>query len=345
MKARYLFPNDYMADPSVNVFNGRLYVYPSHDWDSGECFDDDGGHFQMRDYHVLSMDDVMDGEVTDHGVILDVEQVPWAEKQMWDNDVVEKNGKYYLIFSAKDYSGMFRLGVAVSDTPEGPFRPEEHPIRGSFSIDPCVFKDDDGEIYCYFGGIWGGQLQWRAPLAAPYAPIAQPDSAPAPADAADLGHAPDKKTELFAQAGAPALSSYVVRMTDDVLQFNEAPRPVLIVDENGEPLKADDPHRFFEASWMHKQNGKYYFSYSTGDSHYLCYAVGDNPYGPFTYQGVILDPVVGWTTHHSIVEYKGQWYLFHHDCVPSNDITWLRSLKVMPIEFDENGKIKTMKSE
>lgn len=345
MKARYLFPHDYMADPSVNVFNGRLYVYPSHDWDSGECFDDDGGHFQMRDYHVLSMDDVMDGEVTDHGVILDVEQVPWAEKQMWDNDVVEKNGKYYLIFSAKDYSGMFRLGVAVSDTPEGPFRPEEHPIRGSFSIDPCVFKDDDGEIYCYFGGIWGGQLQWRAPLAAPYAPIAQPDSAPAPADAADLGHAPDKKTELFAPAGAPALSSYVVRMTDDVLQFNEAPRPVLIVDENGEPLKADDPHRFFEASWMHKQNGKYYFSYSTGDSHYLCYAVGDNPYGPFTYQGVILDPVVGWTTHHSIVEYKGQWYLFHHDCVPSNDITWLRSLKVMPIEFDENGKIKTMKSE
>ena len=345
MKARYLFPNDYMADPSVNVFNGRLYVYPSHDWDSGECFDDDGGHFQMRDYHVLSMDDVMEGEVIDHGVILDVEQVPWAEKQMWDNDVVEKNGKYYLIFSAKDYSGMFRLGVAVSDTPEGPFRPEEHPIRGSFSIDPCVFKDDDGEIYCYFGGIWGGQLQWRAPLAAPYAPIAQPDSAPAPADAADLGHAPDKKTELFAPAGAPALSSYVVRMTDDVLQFNEAPRPVLIVDENGEPLKADDPHRFFEASWMHKQNGKYYFSYSTGNSHYLCYAVGDNPYGPFTYQGVILDPVVGWTTHHSIVEYKGQWYLFHHDCVPSNDITWLRSLKVMPIEFDENGKIKTMKSE
>ena len=95
MKARYLFPKDYMADPSANVFNGRLYVYPSHDWDSGESFDDDGGHFQMKDYHVLSMDDVMEGEVTDHGVILDVKDVPWAEKQMWDNDVVEKDGKYY----------------------------------------------------------------------------------------------------------------------------------------------------------------------------------------------------------------------------------------------------------
>ena len=114
----------------------------------------------MRDYHVLSLaGNPLEAEVTDHGVILDVDQVPWAEKQMWDNDVVEKNGRYYLIFSAKDYNGVFHLGVAVSERPEGPFIPQEHPIRGSFSIDPCVFKDDDGEIYCYFGGLWGGQLQ------------------------------------------------------------------------------------------------------------------------------------------------------------------------------------------
>ena len=141
------------------------------------------------------------------------------------------------------------------------------------------------------------------------------------------------------------LPSRVARMTDDVLQFAEEPRPVVILGKDGKPLKAKDPHRFFEASWMHKLNGKYYFSYSTGDTHFLCYAVGDNPYGPFTYQGVILEPVVGWTTHHSIVEYKGKWYLFHHDCVPSNDTTWLRSLKVMPLEMDEEGHIKTMVSE
>ena len=96
---------------------------------------------------------------------------------------------------------------------------------------------------------------------------------------------------------------------------------------------------------MHKYNGKYYFSYSTGDSHYLCYAVGDNPYGPFTFGGVILEPVVGWTTHHSIVEYQGKWYLLHHDCVPSNDTTWLRSLKIMPLEYDAEGNIIPMKSE
>ena len=143
----------------------------------------------------------------------------------------------------------------------------------------------------------------------------------------------------------PALSSYVARMTDDVLQFTEAPRPVVILDKAGKPLRADDPHRFFEASWMHKYNGKYYFSYSTGDSHYLCYAIGDNPYGPFTYQGVILEPVVGWTTHHCIVEFKGQWYLLYHDCVPSNDITHLRSLKVQRLFYNEDGTIKTVVNE
>ena len=319
MEARYLFPNDYMADPSANVFNGKLYIYPSHDWDSGEAFDDDGGHFQMKDYHVLSIEgDPMKAPVTDHGVILDVNEVPWAEKQMWDNDVVEKDGKYDLIFSAKDYNGVFHLGVAVADRPEGPFRPQPDPVRGSYSIDPCVFKDDDGEIYCYFGGIWGGQLQWYKDNKA-------------------------LKNEYLPSGKENPLPLRVARMTADVLQFAEPSRPVLVVDEAGEPLKADDPHRFFEASWMHKYQGRYYFSYSTGDTHLLCYAVGDNPYGPFTYRGELLQPVVGWTTHHSIVEYQGKWYLFHHDCVPSNGVTWLRSLKVLPLQYDAFGDMHVMK--
>lgn len=300
---RYLFPKDYMADPSAHVFNDRLYIYPSHDWDSGESFDDDGGHFQMKDYHVLSFDDIEHGEATDHGVILALEDIPWAKKQLWDNDVVEKDGKYYLIFCAKDYNEVFHLGVAIADRPEGPFKAQPDPIRGSYSIDPCVFKDDDGQIYVYFGGIWGGQLQrYKDNIALP--------------------------TEHLPQGNEDPLPSRVARMTDDVLQFAEAPKAVLIVDEEGKPLKANDPHRFFEASWMHKKDGKYYFSYSTGDTHLLCYAVGDNPYGPFTYKGVLLEPVVGWTTHQSIAKFRGKWYLFHHDCVPSNGQTWLRSLKV-----------------
>ena len=188
-----------MADPSARVFNGRLYIYPSHDWDSGAAFDDDGGHFQMKDYHVFSLDDVMEGKVTDHGVILDVKDVPWAEKQMWDNDVVEKNGRYYLLYCAKDYCGVFHLGIAVADRPEGPFVPQSDPIRGSYSIDPCIFKDDDGQIYAYFGGIWGGQLQWYK-------------------DNRML------KNEYLPTGKEPAIPSRVARMSDDVLQFAESPR-------------------------------------------------------------------------------------------------------------------------
>ncbi len=307
-----------MADPSAHVFGGRLYIYPSHDWESGVPENDNGDHFNMRDYHCLSLADPQHDECRDEGLILSVDDIPWAGRQLWDNDVVEKDGKYYLIYSMKDKNDTFHLGVAIADRPEGPFRPEPNPIRGSYSIDPCVFKDDDGQIYCYFGGIWGGQLQRYR-------------------DNKSLENA------YLPQGDEPALPARVVRMTDDVLQFAEEPRPVLVVDADGNPLKASDPHRFFEASWMHKYQGKYYFSYSTGDSHFLCYAVGDNPYGPFRYRGVILEPVVGWTTHHSICEYQGHWYLFHHDCVPSDGKTWLRSLKIAELVYDEQGDIKVLK--
>jgi beta-xylosidase len=99
------------------------------------------------------MEDIENGKVTDHGVILKVEDIPWAGRQLWDSDVAFRNGKYYLYFSLKDKNDVFHLGVAVSDTPNGVFKAQENPIKGSYSIDPCVFADDDGEYYIYFGGL------------------------------------------------------------------------------------------------------------------------------------------------------------------------------------------------
>jgi len=317
-KARYLVDHMYTADPAAHVFDGELYIYPSHDIESGIPENDLGDHFDMRDYHVFSMDE-LDGEVTDHGVALDIRDVPWAGRQMWDTDAAHRDGKYYLYFPAKDKTDIFKIGVAVSDRPEGPFTPEPHPIIGSYSIDPCVFRDDDGKHYMYFGGLWGGQLQ---------------------------RYRDNKAQEYGMEPGddEPAMCPKVAAMSLDMLGFDEEPGDLLILDEHGEPLQAGDhKRRFFEASWMHKYRGKYYFSYSTGNTHLLCYATGDNPYGPFTYQGVILTPVVGWTTHHSIVEYKGKWYLFHHDSVPSGGKTWLRSLKVVELEYKADGHIRTIK--
>jgi hypothetical protein len=191
----------------------------------------------MRDYHVFSMDDI-DGEVIDHGVVLDIKDIPWAGRQLWAPDVAYKNGKYYLYFPLKDKTDIFRIGVAISDKPEGSFVPQSDPIKGSYSIDPAVLDDGDGNFYMYFGGLWGGQLQrYRNNKAI------------------ECGHEPADDE--------PALCARVVKLTDDMLEFAEGPRDVLILDEKGEPLKAGDhKHRFFEASWMHKYNGKYYFSFS-----------------------------------------------------------------------------------
>jgi hypothetical protein len=298
------------------VFEGRLYVYPSHDIDAGIPFDDEGSHFGMEDYHVLQIDSP-EGEAVDCGVALHIRDVAWAERQMWAPDAASKDGRYYLYFPAKQADGKFRIGVAVGERPEGPFKAEPEAIRGSYSIDPAVFEDG-GEHYMYFGGLWGGQLQkYRNNKY----------------DTANVEPADDE----------PALGPRVARLTADMKQFAEAPREVRIVDENGEPLAAaDHDRRYFEGPWMHKYKGKYYLSYSTGNTHFLCYATGDDLYGPFVYQGKIMTPVVGWTTHHSIVEFGGRWYLYYHDSLLSGGVTHLRSVKVTELRYDRQGRIVTI---
>ncbi len=306
----------YTADPSAHVFNGKIYIYPSHDIDAGIPENDLGDHFAMNDYHVLSMDKV-GGKVTDHGVALSVDDIPWAGRQLWAPDAAYANGKYYLYFPLKDKEDIFRIGAAVSDSPVGPFTAEPEPIAGSYSMDPAVFGDTDGTFYMYFGGIWGGQLQnWRDNNY-------NPEGTEPPAD-------------------QPALHPKIARLNSDMVSFAEEPRDVQILDENGNPLLAgDNEHRFFEASWVHKYNGKYYFSYSTGDTHKILYATGDNPYGPFTYKGVVLNPVEGWTNHHSIVEFNGKWYLFYHDTQLSGK-THLRNVKVTELKYNDDGTIQTI---
>ena len=129
-----------------------------------------------------------------------------------------------------------------------------------------------------------------------------------------------------------------------MLSLKEIPQEIKIVDENGNPITAgDEDRRYFEGPWMHKYNGKYYLSYSTGTTHMLVYAVGDSPKGPFTYKGKILDPVIGWTTHHSIVEFKGKWYLFYYDSSMSGGVNHKRCVKFRELKYNTNGTIIPMK--
>ena len=87
---------------------------------------------------------------------------------------------------------------------------------------------------------------------------------------------------------------------------------------------------------------KYYLSYSTGTTHYIVYAIGDSPKGPFTYKGRILEPVSGWTTHHSIIEFKDKWYLFYHDCTLSGGVNHKRCVKFTELKYNEDGTIQTI---
>lgn len=334
----------YTADPSAHVFEDKIYVYPSHDRETDIAFNDNGDQYDMVDYHVISLDKIDQRPATDHGVALSVTDVPWASKQTWAPDALQNpnTGKYQLYFPARDKEDIFRIGVAIGDRPEGPFRAESEAIPGSYSIDPCSFVDEDGQAYLYVGGIWGGQLQcWTKG-----------------ADGALKFDESMTGPKEPSGSGVVALSPKVGKLqAPDLLKFDGDFMDMQILDpDTMKPLLADDHvRRFFEAPWMHKYKEKYYFSYSTGDTHNICYATGDSPTGPFVYRGRVLEEkdVSGWTTHHSFVEVPrgkltgeaedasgSRWYIFYHSCDVSGGVDHLRSVRVSEVEYDDHGDIR-----
>jgi hypothetical protein len=170
----------------------------------------------------------------------------------------------------------------------------------------------------YFGGLWGGQLEkWQTGTFNPDA------KGPSPHE--------------------PALGPRFAELTDDMLAFKAPPKEISIVDEDGNPILAgDEERRYFEGPWVHKCNGYYYLSYSTGTTHSIVYAMSKNPEGPFVFKGKILTPVIGWTTHHSIVEFRGKWYLFYHDASLSGGVDHLRCVKYTELHYNDDGTIRTV---
>lgn len=149
-----IITNQFSADPTARVFGNKIYLYPSHDIlpQSGQGRPD---WFCMADYHVFSSDNLTDW--TDHGVIISQDKVNWVDSaaySMWAPDCVYKNGKYFFYFPApakdKALGRGFSIGVAISDTPYGPFIPQNEPIKNVHGIDPSVFIDNDGQAYLYW---------------------------------------------------------------------------------------------------------------------------------------------------------------------------------------------------
>lgn len=151
----------YTADPSAHVWNGRLYVYASHDIDPPRGCD------LMDKYHIFSTDDMVNW--TDHGEIFGADDVPWGRPEggfMWAPDCAYRNGKYYYYFphpSESRWNDSWKIGVAVSKDPATGFKIRKKWIEGvPPHIDPCVFVDDDGQAYLFVGGgghCFGGKLK------------------------------------------------------------------------------------------------------------------------------------------------------------------------------------------
>jgi len=139
------------ADPSAQVWNdGRVWIYASHDQDNATDYS------TMDGYHVFSSYDLVNW--TDHGEILHSRDVSWGNPNggfMFAPDAAFKNGTYYLYFPHLANDWNWRVGVATSDKPEGPFTDIGRYIEGTDHIDPTCFVDDDGQAYL----IWGGDSQ------------------------------------------------------------------------------------------------------------------------------------------------------------------------------------------
>ena len=155
---------DFHADPSAHEWDGRFWIYPSHDLPGSRDWD-------MVDWHAFSSTDLVTW--TDHGVIFCLKDIPWAKKWAWAPDAMQRNGKYYFYVTADD-----QIGVAVADRPEGPFRDAlGKPLiargeSGTRVMDPAVFVDDDGQAYLYFGQNEARAVKLKDDMIARDGPIA-----------------------------------------------------------------------------------------------------------------------------------------------------------------------------
>lgn len=276
--------DQFTADPTARVFNGKIYMYPSHDIPAPAGQRQDW--FCMADYHVFSSENLTEWE--DHGVIVTHNDVAWVRPEsyaMWAPDCVYKNGKYYFYFPAapNGNSRGFSVGVGVADRPEGPYQFEPEHIKGVMGIDPCVLIDDDGQSYIYWSGmgIRGCKLK-------------------------------DNMKELDGES----------------------------------KIMEGLPEGFKEGPYAFKRNDLYYLTFpwvrKEGGTETLAYATSKSPLGPWDFKGIIMkeSPTGCWTNHHSIIEYKGQWYLFYHHNDYSPKFDKNRSARIEKLYFGKNGEIE-----
>ncbi len=288
----------FTPDPAPMVYKGKMYIYTGDDQPG---FD----FYTMTKWHVYSSDDMVNW--TDHGSPISLESFSWARDRAWAAQCVERNGKFYWYICVQTVDNNMAIGVAVSDSPTGPFKDAlGKPLvtTGTWdNIDPTAFVDDDGQAYLYWGNSKLFYVKLNKDMTTYNGPITEvPQS-----------------MEAFGGMRRPGKS-------DEVLQKQE---------------KFDDV--YVEGPWFYKRNKQYYMMYAgmTNRTECLSYATSASPTGPWKYEGKIMtdQPTNSFTNHGGIIDYKGKSYLFYHNALLPNGGSYGRATAIEEFKYNADGSI------
>lgn len=332
--------NEYIPDGEPHVFGDRVYHFGSHDKEGGYTF-------CMLDYVAYSapVTDLSDWRY--EGVIYQAKQDPrYPDPQyMYAPDVVQGNdGRYYLYYCmGGDYGqGGYQgpIGVAVCEEPAGQYEylgvvknPDGSPMMKYICFDPAALNDN-GTIRIYYGTQYDYEER---------------------EDFMENDSYMQEEIEMFGRSREEILSypdsimgACMVVLEDDMLTVKEEAKHIIPYRVTGTGFET---HPFFEGSSMRKVGDRYYFVYSSWQNHELCYATSRYPDRDFTFGGTIVsNGDIGYqgrtvdeklnmtgTTHGSIVEINGQWYVFYHRLTHKSDYS--RQACAEKIQILEDGRI------
>lgn len=310
----YLPLYEYVPDGEPHVFGGRVYIFGSHDVPRGTKYC--ANHYTVWSAPVDNLKDWRNDGVsyrrTDDPSNAD------DSMQLWAPDVTQgPDGRYYLYYC---YSFYPEIGVAVSDSPAGPYEfyghvkyPKEilggKTLREYMPFDPAVLTDDDGRVYLYYGFAPACEKEMKAPKCSEE----------------ELAKMPPKDRKMMENFSAIEFgeNGMAVELEQDMITMKEVPH-ACIPGGHHTAGTGFEGHGFFEASSIRKINGTYYFVYSSHKSHELCYATSDKPMEGYRFGGTIIsnadlglngrtEPVyIPGNNHGGIVRIGEDYYIFYH---------------------------------
>lgn len=301
----------YTADPAPMVHDGTLYLFSSHDEETGEA-----NNFNMKNWVLSTTTDMVNW--TQHGVIASLRDFPWAAKEIsgwdgfdngaWAPQAIERDGKWYLYAPVHGRG----IGVLVADNPLGPYvDPLKKPLIGGYanglrdSIDPTVYIDDKGQAYL----AWGNPGLWSVKL-----------------------------NKDMISYDTSVGENGIIRHPMTVEALGERNPP----DKPGTTLPAPALRgtSYEEGPWLYKRGNLNYLFYAGGPlpEHLAC-STGPTPEGPWTYGGVVMAPQSAFTNHPGVVDFMGKTYLFYHTAALPGGDGFKRSVAVDELKFNADGSV------